>query len=270
MSLRFPGQPDPSGDLSDDALFAPLGCEPDAHAADEGPIPDDLVDAMLDGEVPKHKIAEVRSVIRSDAAADARLRKTQHILDLLKHTHNAATAPDMTASIMAKVERQRTLMGRFGLRRVIGLRYAAAACLALVAGMVFFGERTAPPGTLELVARPTPLNNVADAARDQSASIMQTFGQAVHAARHITPTFETVPAMATIQRGRAQVSEVPPMNPPIAAVMWIDAPSGKSQCEGRVCSSRRDVERSVVSLRSIFADDAPGGDAAQSLVAFRR
>jgi hypothetical protein len=259
----------------DGELPAPESLEPSEV------IPDDLVDAMLDGEVPSNKVREVRSAIRGDGEAERRFNKTNQILDLLRHTQTAAQAPDLTAKIMARVERERSLLNRLGVRRVTWARFAAAAALALVIGGAFLVERQAPQ-TFTLVPRPAPVNDLVSAVPQQTAGVLATVENAVNAAGSFVPAqFEQArlrDAAALARRQRDGGNDlVPAMNPPTAAVLWLEPSSASDKvvsvrmCGGAPCAGRRMVvPAQQVSLRSILAGDERPSSNEDTLVAFRR
>lgn len=244
-------------------------------------IPDDLVDAMLDGDVPRNKAAEVRAAIRGDGAAERRFNKTNQILDLLRHTRTAAQAPDMTARIMARVERERSLLSRLGVRRVTWARFAAAAVLALMIGGAFVAERQAPR-MFTLVPRPAPVNDLVSAVPQQKAGVLATVENAVSAAGSFVPAqFEQArlrDAVALARRQRESGYDlVPAMNPPTAAVLWLEPASASDQlassrvCCVTTCAGRRVVAPArQVSLRSILVGDDRPSSNEDTLVAFRR
>lgn len=260
----------PSSGPSDDDLFDMSGA-----------IPDDLVDAMLDGEVPSKKIAEIRGLIRTDAQAERRLNKTNEILDLLKHTKTAAQAPDLTGAIMARVERERSLMSWRGLRRVVSVRYAAAAVLAMMIGGAFMAQRQSPQ-SFTLVSRPAPINDLVSAVPQQTAGVLATVEGAMNAAGSLVPAqFEQVrlrDAVALAQRVREGGSEViPAMNPAASAVLWLEPSVGGSGrelarlCNRPPCQSRRlAVPAQQLSLRSILAGEDRPATSDDTIVAFRR
>lgn len=261
------------------------------HAADplEEMIPDELVDALLDGEVDPDRLAAVRATVRRDEAAEARLASTWRMLDLLKETPAKAMDSSLTSRILASVDRERALLSRAGVRRTVRVRYAAAALVALLMGVGFVSERAAGPEMM-LVSGPAPVNDVVRAVPVQTAEVLAGVEGVVRAAGNFVPprlrdAGARELAALSCERDRLGGGDgcdlVPSMNPRIAAALWVDAPGaserGAATVDRACVGARHDARRGAgqptqVSLRAILTsdEDAGGTSSETTLVAFRR
>ena len=232
----------------------------------EGAIPEELVDAMLDGEVPQQRAAEIRGVIRSDSEASARLRDTDRILDLLKHTPASTPAPDLSGAILSQVDRRRRFLGSSGLRTLVATRYAVAASLLIGAAIGFMAHRAMPE--IPLVARgPAPVKRIVESVPERTAEVLSGVEGLARAAGEIVPAGVRTVRAREMQRLSSHqdlggCSVVPVMSPRIAAVLWIEpanVPGSAvvARCGDPVRCSPMSRPTATVSLRSIFAEERP-------------
>ncbi|MDX2116059.1 MAG: hypothetical protein SFZ24_10650 [Planctomycetota bacterium] len=199
-----------------------------AHASPDGQglvpdecIPDDLVDAMLDGEVEPGEHISVLARIASDDAALERLQSTRDILNELARADREDGCPDFTRAILTRVARERGLLSRLGLRRVMTYRYAAAATIALAMSGLFLAQRVAP-GSFGESVQPAVLSGVASAVPAETADVVSSVRSALGSIRQLMPGSENL-RPRTVVRSAGYREWVPEqMNPPVAAVLWAD------------------------------------------------
>lgn len=244
----------PGDDGADDALDGTRGFEPVDSAEAREVIPDDLVDAMLDGEVSDEDASRVLGMIRGDASASARLDCTGRMLRALGSADRSLSCPDFAAQIMTRVAARRGVFSRAGLRRVAGYRYAAAATLVLLIGSMFVAQRLSPE-TVRLTPQVAPVTDVVRAVPAETAGLFSGMQRAFASLKEAVPApMPTQLAVRRIERVnregmcRAWGSE---MNPPLAAVLWTDdattVPQVSTSCQwSDGCSSTR--ERCLMSL----------------------
>lgn len=107
-------------------------------------IPDDLVDAFLDGEVATERHPALFAALRSEPDSHARLDELEHMIETMRED---ATSPDLTGRILGEVHRRCPLLDCVGLRRASLVRWSMAACLILAATAFFTIRRAAPEAT---------------------------------------------------------------------------------------------------------------------------
>ncbi len=107
-------------------------------------IPDDLVDAFLDGDVGPERQSALFAALRSEPESHARLDELEHMIDTMRE---GAAPPDLTGRILGEVHRRRPLLDCRGLRRASLARWAMAACVILAATAFFMVRRAAPEAT---------------------------------------------------------------------------------------------------------------------------
>lgn len=217
MSLSFRDHSDANDPQRSDSALPP-------DVAADGPIPDELVDRMFDNEVHPAAAADLMKLIRADRQASDRLDATTRIFKALKQADRAEPRPDFSAAILAQVSARSGLFSRFGLRRMQTYRYAAAATLLLAAASVFFAQRVAPE-TVRLAAQPAPLTRVVAAMPTESADVFSGFRSVFTSIREAVPS----PAPSSVEVRRiVRLSDerrdlfASGVNPPLAAVLWVD------------------------------------------------
>lgn len=135
-----------------------------------GRVPDELIDAILDGEVAPTDTRAMFQQLSSDPDAADEMRGTRRAIGALRRPVNA---PDFADRVLETVGRKRGgwLSGR-DRRWVIGGRIAAAAAVLLVVGGLYTAER-AEPGTLDVSNQPRALAGLADSVSNQSSRLAQ-------------------------------------------------------------------------------------------------
>jgi hypothetical protein len=129
--------------------------------------PDQLVDAVLDREVPHDAMGAVMARIASDPAASARLASMTGMFDALRAP---VGTPDLTRAVIGEVGRRRRWLAP-ALQRAVGagrLAIAAALLCALAVGLV--AQRAAPESGLFSADRATPLANVVEASQAETTA----------------------------------------------------------------------------------------------------
>lgn len=146
-------------------------------------IPDELVDAYFDHELDEGSRDRLFRGMLADPERAEELARTQRAVGLLREPIDA---PDLTESIMARVERRRRFIHPAQRRTVRhGRLVAAGAVLAVVLGLALT-QRYAPQ-FLELAPRPRPITAVVEAGR----------AEAEQGARQLASTITSVAARAT-------------------------------------------------------------------------
>lgn len=241
-----------------------------AHASAPGAdplnerIPDELVDAFFDGDIAPERRVEAIRLIRSDAEAGARLDATSNILSMLNQ--DRASSPDLSSSILARIDQRRPLVAPGVIGRITRVRsIAALLAMTFIAGL-FVGQRAAPEA-LAPRAQPVLLQPVVQSLPERSAGVAASVQQALEPISNLVPAtlarvdepvetpgsaqapaemFSSPQALASARggfdaRGQSQespwqslsgVSEwVPPMNPPIAAALWSSSTDASGSAE---------------------------------------
>ncbi|MFU8830031.1 MAG: anti-sigma factor family protein [Phycisphaerales bacterium] len=133
-----------------------------------GRVPDELIDAILDGEVDRADSREMFERLRSDPSVAGDLNATRRAIGALK---KPVAAPDFTDRVLGEVAKKRGGWLSHRDRRRVGYgRIAAAALVVLTVGGLYTVERM-KPGTLEVVEQPRALAGLADSVSSQSAQI---------------------------------------------------------------------------------------------------
>lgn len=139
-----------------DASAQPAG-EADALVSDleaGKAIPDDLIDAVLNGEIAPERSGPLFSALRREPGAMDDLDQTEYTINALKGADSGA--PDLANQILGAVHQRRGLLNASSLRRVWMLRGLSAAAVVLMIAGVFVAERLGPDeGVLD--NQPTPL-----------------------------------------------------------------------------------------------------------------
>lgn len=130
-----------------------------------GRVPDELIDAILDGEIaPKDSKALFQQLGGDPDAADE-VRGTRRAIGALCQP---VDAPDFTDRVLETVGRKRGGWLSSRDRWKIGMgRFAAAAAILLIVGGLYLAERS-NPGTLDVRNQPRALAGLADSVSDQS------------------------------------------------------------------------------------------------------
>ena len=92
------------------------------------PVPDHLIDSLLDGDLPEPNRRRVFERVRADMSACQDLASQQRCIDMLSQP---IEAPDLTGRILGESDRRRFFLPS-RLRRVVTAGRAAAAAGVLV------------------------------------------------------------------------------------------------------------------------------------------
>lgn len=184
----------------------PIHPDPDdAHPAGrdldhpEPPIPDELVDEVLDGDPQNPLPAALFAALRRSPGAQRDLDAAERALDALRLTPEPASSPtpDLSLRILAEVDRRRGLFSRRGLRCVWLARAAAAAALALAAAALYTLQSRAPD-LVSVTPSPTPISGVVTAMPGNPTEALGSMRLAVDSLREAVarPVAETAPSAA--------------------------------------------------------------------------
>lgn len=266
---------DPSRNRSPGAGDAPL---PDDMLAD-GPIPDELVDRLLDGEVDPEREAAVLRLIRGDHEASRRLDATERVLGVLRRADQELECPDFTRAILGKVAARSGLFSKTGFRRMLTYRYAAAAGVLLAVGTMFALER-ANPDLVRLAPQPAPVSRVVNAVPTGTADMLSGVRGVVDSIRSAVPAPapQAFAFRRVVQMNReGALPWSSGVNPPMAAIMWVDEPvcRVKASCGDRpacgvsACESWGKGGWPVAGL-GLPREPRPEGEAGVAYISFRR
>jgi hypothetical protein len=177
-------------------------------------IPDDLVDAFLDGEVAPERQGALFSALRREPEAHVRLDETERIIDAMRDSERV---PDLTGKILGEVHRRRTLLDCAGLRRVSLARWSMAACLIMGVTVFFIVRRSAPEAT-SLTPVSAPINDLVRALPGETSGAIIAARSALNSVRQIGP--EPVEIQACSSAGKTQCGE--PCR--VSCLMVVSAP----------------------------------------------
>lgn len=235
MSFSFRDHPDA---LNQGAPAGEPALPPEVAA--DGPIPDDLVDHMLDGEVDPQRAREVFTAIRRDREASKRLDATQHILRSIKADDRELGCPDFSSRVLAQVASRTGLFSSSGFRRMLAYRFAAAAAVLLAIGALFVAQRLAPE-SVRLTSQPTPVSRLVQSVPTETAGmfsgVRSIFGSLVGAVPAPAPSPLLVRRLCDLSNNPSD-SICSRVNPPLSAVLFSDESSSKPRavCKGRRCA----------------------------------
>ncbi len=272
MSFVFRDHPDdPNAPEREPAL--PREVEADA------PIPDDLVDRMLDGDIDPLKAREVFGSIRSNREASHRLDATKRLLRTLKEADRGLPCPDFSRRVLDAVAARNGLFSAFGFRRMLTYRYAAAAGLLLTVSGLFIGQRLAPD-TMSLQPRPTPLSRVVQSMPTETAGMFTGVRSVFSSIADAMPTPRPSPiAVRRVMSPQGGWSEewIGGVNPPVARILWIDegARPARPVCRRRVPIEEAGTDQWAImksSLGGVLLEGQtlPEGEAGVVFVSSRR
>lgn len=200
-----------------------------------------LLDRLLDGDVDQAQVEAVLARIRADEQASARLDSACRMLSALKQADRCLDAPDLTGPILGRVAARKGLFSRGGLRRLAEYRSAAAAILlAVVAGL--YGMQRAAPDALRLSDQPQPVGRIVRAMPTGTADLWSGVRGVMASLRDAVPAAGPTPTCLRRiieSNNERALPWVPTVNPPIAAVLWIDVDRARS-C-GTGCGATRRV-----------------------------
>lgn len=156
--------------MTNDGMFQGGGRRDDSFGA--GRVPDELIDAILDGEVDRADSRELFETLRSDPGAAGDLNATRRAIGQLK---KPVATPDFAERVLGEVAKRRGGWLSHRDRRLVGFgRLAAGVAIVLTIGGLYMLERM-KPGTLEVAEQPRAMAGLADSVSSQSAQlVMQT------------------------------------------------------------------------------------------------
>lgn len=173
---------------------------PSDHDAGSMHIPDHVVDRFFDRELTRSEATGLFESFRADPDAARRFVQTQRMLDALREP---VRAPDLSRSILAKVDRRTPLLTRRGVRHLrLGRGAAAAALVALIAGA--FVMQRLNPRIVEIASdEPRPLASLRSTMSLDAADAVNTLQQSAQAieftaARAVAPAQISAEASALV------------------------------------------------------------------------
>lgn len=179
-------------------------------------IPDELVDAFFDRELPLDQSSSLFSSLRNDPAKAREIVGTQRAIDALRQPPKS---PDFSANILAEVGRRKGWLNGRERRKISFGRVATAAALLLMVGGAFVMQRVAPQFT-EPGSRPAPIHDLTAAVPVETAGAGRTVATAftdaikvslTHTSSQITVTAQPVAAVdACPDVSRAALAPAPP------------------------------------------------------------
>lgn len=152
-------------------------------------LPDDLIDAVLNEEIPTEESGPIYGALRREPNLMDELDRTEYVLDALKRASGGD--PDLAGRILGEVHKRRGLLDRRGLRRVWVWRGIAAAGVVLAIASVLLIERISGNDT-GLTAGPAPLSELLEkvpTARTTGANYL--FSDAEQLTERVVPVVST-------------------------------------------------------------------------------
>lgn len=188
----------------------------DQGATNPGPVPDAMIDALLDGELNHDQKLSLFNDLQRDPDAARNLVTTQRAIAALK---DQPQSPDFTAAIIRTIDRKQGFVdGR--LQRTIRIgRIAAVLAITLGLGAAFTAQRFAP-NRGQLVAAPTPIKNLSNAVPQEAGQVLLTVSDEL--ATTVTCLSEEFSPRQLINELTAQASSDTPQE---LIVRVISAPS---------------------------------------------
>ncbi len=210
-----------------------------------GRIPDHLVDRFFDRELTRAESASLFEALRSDPAAAREIVGTQRAIDALRQP---LKTPDLSRSILARVDRHSPLLTRRSVRHVRVGRLVSAACLLLIIAGAFIAQRTHPQVVNLGGERPAPVADLASNLSGDTADAVNTLRQTARAVT-VTALSQASPASAAAGQASADPQSVfvrarfipetlfpwraqsgPPANEAIRHTAWIVPCSATGHC----------------------------------------
>ncbi|MFM9959059.1 MAG: hypothetical protein ACKVZJ_13420 [Phycisphaerales bacterium] len=154
---------------------APL---PPDHDAGSMHIPGHVIDRFFDRELTRREASGLFDAFRADPSAARRFVQTQRMLDALREP---VRSPDLSRSILAKVDNQTPMLTRRGVRHVRWSRYAATAALVAIIAGAFITQRFSPQIVEVGGAEPRPLASLHATVSLDAADAVNTIQQTAEA-----------------------------------------------------------------------------------------
>lgn len=191
-------------------------------------IPDDLVDAFLDGEVAPDRHSALFAALRREPDAHVKLDETERAIDALR---DGGEAPDFTRRILGEVHRRRGLLDCAGLRRVSIMRWSLAACVILTATAFFVARRSAPE-VVTFTPVVAPINDLVHALPGETTGAIVAARTAFESVRQISPgAVEPEPCSMSgkvccdepCHPGRLMVAPAPVLDTRLLLSSWLES-----------------------------------------------
>ncbi len=148
--------------------------------SEHGPIPpDELIDALFDGELSSKARREVLGAVRRDARAGADLERTARVLAELR---TPPAAPDLTNRILEHADNRRRFLPR-RMRRMTRVARSGVVALALLAMLGIAAGRRAWPEQTTLADDQTLLADVNEAFHEDAAAGVGAFRSSIERVR---------------------------------------------------------------------------------------
>lgn len=151
----------------------PEGVDP--TAIPPGAIPDELIDALLDGELDGAAQARLFRGLRHDLKRCEQVARTRRLISMLREQPES---PDLTGAVMARVAARRPFLPERWRRMVTAGRMACAASLLLGLLGVSVAHR-AWPDAMRLAPVAQPVGDVLRAGQAEASAGVQTIASAV-------------------------------------------------------------------------------------------
>lgn len=151
------------------------GTRPQPEDFANGPIPDELIDAMFDRELSPADQERLFKTLRRDLKRCEEVARTRRMLAMLREQPEC---PDFATRILGEVRARRGFLPQSLRRMVTGGRVAVAASLLLGVLTIALIERRWP-GTTALTPEPRPVTDVIQAGGEDARTSMRQFASAV-------------------------------------------------------------------------------------------
>lgn len=151
-----------------------------------GRIPESLIDSVLDGTVDERTKREVARALRHDPRRRQDVAETMEAISALRRL-GPDECPDLSASVLATLDRRRGFLSARGRRFVKRARFGAVATM-LVALVSVAGLQRGLPRLATLGDPPTPVNDVAQAVQSEAVQAADELRQSVRVMQASMPS----------------------------------------------------------------------------------
>lgn len=138
-------------------------------------IPDELIDALLDGELDSASKRQLFSELAQDPERCERVAREQRMISMLREPIDA---PDLSATILARVHGRRRFLPAPSRRLVRIGRLAAAACVLLTLLGVAAVQRWSPEWA-RWSPRPAPVTTLVESSQADASAGVKSVAEAV-------------------------------------------------------------------------------------------
>lgn len=132
-----------------------------------GRVPDELIDAVLDGSVDIERSRQLFKRLSTSPEAAREVASTQRAIDALR---SPVRSPDLSGRVLGELARRHGFMTPAMRRHVWMRRVAAAAALLVVVGGAFAVQRFVPEAA-NLMPKATPVSDVVASVPEPTAQI---------------------------------------------------------------------------------------------------